>query len=185
MRRHGRIPNDSVALVRNGWNGWTYKRDRFHPSHRGSRAHHHRARPRGCRFAGCDSETPPHHTRWLLENGVRRGVEKETEKMQHEVMVLCRHTTCFSGKHDWMCTWRREWVRRASIRITCSNGFGDEVYLLAKLLSSVRRLEWTRDKAKIFLSGFLLQTVLEVEATRSFPQKRLGPGIGNVTATLL
>lgn len=57
----------------------TYKFDQFHLSRRGSRAHHHRAKLRECRFSGRDSETPLCHTGWLL-GGMKEGWRRRGDR---------------------------------------------------------------------------------------------------------
>lgn len=90
MRNYGRISYGRFLCTSKKWMEWeTYTRDQFRRTHRGSQARRHKASPRGRRCRGCDSEIPLRHTRCL--DGVSRGVEKETEKMQHEVMVLSKH----------------------------------------------------------------------------------------------
>ena len=76
----------------------TYKLVHFRLSHQDNQARHRRARPQGCRLPGYDTETPLRHIRCLLHD-MKRGVERKTEKMQHEGMALCGKTTCFNRKH--------------------------------------------------------------------------------------
>lgn len=111
MRNYGRISYGRFLCISKKWMEWeTYTRDQFRRTHRGSRARRHKASPRGRRCRGCDSEIPLRHTRCL--DGVSRGVEKETEEMQHEVMVLSKHMheRMFRQKTCAGCTLQQEWM---------------------------------------------------------------------------